>query len=295
MTNTIQQIKDGLEEEIAILNIAPRNIQLLFNIGSKYYALYSVLNEYDYLAKSIKYLTELVQIDSNHFEGLRLLGSAYIQCMNTQEFPIEFEIELNRSIAQVLKDAIKLRPDSLECLGMLAPTLGYLGEVTNDLNLVKECVEISERVLRINPNDHLIKGVLNENKSKIYERSNIIGLNTEYTLFAKKAIEYVNGKATGRELECECKVVLKQIHDNQYSLFIYNIEDFPIEVMRGIKQAIVTKKTNELTVIQGFGLSNNNTSISHLQAKILFKDNEITSVEYIVSDKNASLLYNKDS
>lgn len=117
----------------------------------------------------------------------------------------------------------------------------------------------------------------------------------EHVLFAKKAIEYVNSTATGRELECECKVVLKWIDENQYSLFIYNIEDYPIEVMRGIKQANVIEKTNEFMFIQGFGLSTNRTSISHLQARILFENNEIFSVEYIVSDRNASLLYKKRS
>jgi len=117
----------------------------------------------------------------------------------------------------------------------------------------------------------------------------------EYVLFAKKAIEYVNGIVTGRELECKCKLVLKLIDENQYSLFVYNIEDYPIEVMRGIKQANVIERTNEFMLIQGFGLSNNRTSISHLQAKILFKNNEILSVEYIVSDRNATLLYKKES
>lgn len=128
MINKIQQVKDSLEKEIALSNIAPRNTQLLFSIGSKYNALYSVLNEYDYLAKSIHYLTQLVQIDANHFDGLKLLGSAFIQCTSARKFPIDAEIELNRSAVLVLRGAIKLRPDSLDCLAMLAPSLGYLGE-----------------------------------------------------------------------------------------------------------------------------------------------------------------------
>ena len=172
MINKIQQVKDSLDSEIALLNIAPKNTQLLFSIGSKYNALYSVLNEYDYLAKSIHYLTQLVQIDSNHFEGLRLLGSAFIQCTSAQKLPIDFEIELNRSIVQVLKGAIKLRPDSLDCLAMLAPSLGYLGELTNDLDLLKESVAISERALKIDPNDYENRQVYNENILKIKKLSN---------------------------------------------------------------------------------------------------------------------------
>jgi len=172
MINKIQQVIDSLEKEIALSNIAPKNTQLLFSIGSKYNALYSVLNEYDYLAKSIHYLTQLVQIDANHFDGLKLLGSAFIQCTSARKFPIDAEIELNRSAVLVLRGAIKLRPDSLDCLAMLAPSLGYLGELTNDLDLLKESVEISERALRIDPNDYENRQVYNENKLKIDKMNN---------------------------------------------------------------------------------------------------------------------------
>ncbi len=172
MTYSIEQLIDSLEEEIKMLSTFPENTQLLYNIGSKYNALYSVFNEYEYLTRSINYLTKLVNIDSNHFDGLRLLASAFSQCLNTQRFPIENEIELNHSIVLVLRKAIKLQPDSLDCLAMLAPTLGYLGELTSNVELLKESIDISERALKIDPNDYENRVVYNENIEKIKRFTN---------------------------------------------------------------------------------------------------------------------------
>jgi len=115
----------------------------------------------------------------------------------------------------------------------------------------------------------------------------------EIVMYSNQALKYKDGEFTGQIDGGERMVVINFFGDNLCSVFLYNLITPEPEIIRGIKQAKIVKKTSAIIEAQGFGLSSNGIPIDDLYTKIHFENKEVVAVEYIKTSNNASLLHKR--